>query len=161
MGKYNKPAESTTLGAGLNAILNPFSLGLSVYDDVAQIRYTSFQAENIRHRIQTANMGLHLSSLILGYSQLNLVTTDRTYEAKVNLYTASLLLKNFITTIAKRVEDSPAPGFNYSTYDLENKQIKEDYFGGFQLILSKHVTVEILYNYYLLREYAATITIFF
>lgn len=161
MGKYNKLSKNVAAGAGLSGILGPFDFGYSLYDDETQIDYGSDIKENYKYRVKTYNIGLHLTSLVLVYSNLYLETPDQSYVAKVNLYTASLTLRRFILTGSKRIEDSPALAYNYENQTLETKQIKEEYFGGIQYVFSKNITMGLLYNYYLLREYSVTGTLYF
>ncbi|MGE9743355.1 hypothetical protein [Bdellovibrio bacteriovorus] len=161
MGKYNTQSQNATLGGGINGIWGPFSAGYSVYDDQTQLEYSEELKKIIKYRVNTYNVALHLSSLILSYSNLHLVEEKETYEARVQTYTASLALGKFIFTGSKRVEDSPAWAYNYETKELEEKQIKEEYFGGVQYALSRRFMIGALYNYYLLREGSVTATLFF
>lgn len=161
MGKYNKLTSDVTPGGGINATLGPFAVGYSAYSDGTQIEYDPSFKETIKYQVQTYNVGLYLNSLILNYSNLRLENEERTYLATVQVYTASLSLGKFILTAAKRSEDSPAPYYNYDTETLETQKIKEDYFGGAQYSLTKNFMLGFLYNYYLLREYSATATLFF
>jgi hypothetical protein len=161
MGKYNKLTENTTAGAGLSGILGPLDLGYSIYDDETQLDYGGDLKENFKYRVQTYNIGLHLTSLVLGFSNLHLETPDRSYIAKVNLYTVSLNLGRFILTGSKRIEDSPAPFYNYETQALEDRKNKEENFGGIQYVFSKNFSLGALYNYYLLHESSIMATIFF
>jgi len=104
---------------------------------------------------------VYLSSVILNYSHLHLENNEKNYLATVHLYTASLSLGKFIFTASQRVEDSPAPDYNYELKDLENKKIKYEHFGGIQYSLSKNFLLGVLYNYYLLREISVSGTLFF
>lgn len=161
MGKFNTQTNTATLGGGINGIWGPFSVGYSIYDDQTQLEYSADFKKIIKYRVNTYNVALYLSSLILSYSNLHLTEELQLYEARVQTYTASLALGKFIFTGSKRVEDSPAWAYNYETKVLENIQIKEEYFGGIQYSLSRSFMIGALYNYYLLREGSVTATLFF
>lgn len=161
MAKYNKLTENMTAGAGVSGILGPLDLGYSIYDDETQLEFGGDFKEQIKYRVQTYNIGLHLSSLVLAFSNLHLETPDRSYIARVNLYTASLNLGRFVFTGSKRIENSPAPAYNHDAQELENRETKEENFGGIQYVFSKNFNLGVLYNYYLLREASITATLFF
>lgn len=161
MGKYNKLSQNATAGGGVNGALGPFSAGYSLYDDETQLEYDSETTTLVKYRVQTYNIGVYLNSLILNYSHLYLKTQEEDYIARVHLYTASLTSGKFLFTAALRREDSPAPSYNYETEQLETQKIKDEYFGGLQYSPTRSLTIGVLYNYYLLREYSVTATVFF
>lgn len=164
MAKYNKNSYNVTPGGGLSGALGPLSFGYSMYEDQTQwdARSLGGPAEELtKYKVQTYNVGLYLNSVILNYSNMLLKTEDESFEAKINLYTASLTLGKFIFTAAKRDEDSPTPAYNYETKTLEYQKVKEEYFGGIQYTLTRNLMIGGLYNYYLLREGSITATLFF
>lgn len=163
MAKYNKLSQNLTGGAGVNVVWGPLTAGYSIYEDQTQLRSDIPAGDPflVKYGVQTYNVGLYLNSLILNYSNLRLQNEEKTYTARVDLYTASLSAGKFIFTGAYRREDSPRPEYNYEKKILEYKQFKEEYFGGLQYSATKNILVGGLYNYYLLREAAVTATIFF
>ncbi|WP_374029560.1 hypothetical protein [Bdellovibrio bacteriovorus] len=161
MAKYNKLTGTVNPGGGISGVLGPIAAGFSAYKDETQLTYTGDLKTITKYNVQTYNVGLYLTSLILNYSHLRLEDEDKTYLATVRLYTASLTMGKFILTAAKRTEQSPAPAYNYETETLEIQEIKEEYFGGVQYSLSKNFMMGALYNYYLLREASVTATLFF
>lgn len=162
MGRYNRLTHSISPGIGLSGALGPISFGTSVYDDQTQLDADDVDGDGDRplylYQVRTYSVGLFLSSLVLDYSHLELNTVE---VASVNLYTASLFIKKFIFTASKRVENTLSPYYNFETKSLEVKQIKEETFGGVQYSFSKNFMLGALYNYYLLREYSVTATLFF
>lgn len=163
MAKYNKLTEGITAGGGLNGSWGPLTAGYAYYKDETELTLGPGPDDKkiINYNVQTYNIGVYLTSLILNYSNMRLETIDKDYLATIQLYTASLTLGKFILTAAKRTEDSPAPVYNYDTKDLEYKKIKEDYFGGVQYSLTKSFLLGALYNYYLLHEVSVSATLFF
>lgn len=164
MAKYNKLTKNVTPGAGLSGVLGPLTFGGSIYNDETQIEDPIPDGTNttrITYQVQTYNVGVFLSSLIVDYSHLRLQIPDNPDISEVNLVTASLLVDKFILTAAKRTENSSRRSFNYDTKLLETKQIKEDVFGGIQYAPNKNLMFGLLYNYYLLNELSVAATIFF
>lgn len=165
MGKYNKLAKTTNFGGGLTGIWGPFSVGYAAYKDSILLDTGAVpgtpQLQSFPYNVQSYNFGLYLSSLSLNYSHLRLQTEDQTFLSQVQVYTLSVNVSRAIVTFAKRIEDSPTPAYNYYTNTLQTEQFKDEYFGGIQFSLTKNFMIGALYNYYLLREYTATATLFF
>lgn len=162
MGKYNSLTKHITAGIGTSGILGPLDFGFSIYDDESQVNDgAGFSIQEIKYRVQTYNLGLHLSSLFLGYSHLYLATPDFSYTNHVSLFTVNMQINRFILTGSKRIEQSPTPFYNHETRLLETKELKEDYFIGVQYLASNNFTIGLMHNYYLLRELSVITTIFF
>ena len=166
MGKYNRLTKHVNAGAGLSGMLGPLTFGYSNYVDESLLDYTlagSTQTEIAKYRVQTYSLGLSVNSLLLDVSQLRYVDPqyDFTEESSVRIITLSFNIKKFIFTIADRVEESNRPVFDENTKMLKEQYVKKDNFQAIQYIASKHVTVGLLHNYYLLREMALTATVFF
>lgn len=164
MGKYNQKTKNVSPGGGLQGLLGPFNFGASVYNDETQFDLSPYglSMEHVeKYQVQTSNIGLSLSSLLIDYSQLRLETLENHDISNVRLLTASLFWKKLLFTVSKRTEDSERPAYNFETKSLEEKRIKEEYFGGIQVYATKHFVFGALYNYYLFREYSATLTFFF
>jgi hypothetical protein len=165
MGKYNKLLKNISPGAGLNGVLGPLTFGGSVYNDETQLEDPLVpggpNTTRIGYQVQTYNVGVFLSSLILDYSHLQLKIPDDPAISEVTLLTASLMVSKFILTVAKRTENSPRLSYNYQTKLLEDKLIKEETFGGVQYKMNKNLMFGGFYNYYLLREISVSATLFF
>ncbi|WP_413288043.1 hypothetical protein [Bdellovibrio sp. HCB337] len=162
MGRYNKLTKAALPGAGLTGTLGPISFGGSVYEDQTKADPDDVNMDGLSpvhsYQVRTYSVGLFLSSLVVDYSHMSL-DTDDTYT--VQLLTASLYWKKLILTAAKRIENSPNPAYNFETQMLEYTQIKEEVFGGLQYSVTKNLMLGALYNYYLLREYSISATLFF
>lgn len=162
MGRYNRLTQEISPGMGVSGSLGPLSFGASAYDDQTQLDPDDLDGDGVRplylYQVRTYSVGLFLSSIVLDYSHLQLDTDEL---STVQLYTASFFVKKWILTASRRVENSSNPYYNFDTKSLEVQQFKEDHFGGIQYSLTKNLIVGALYNYYLLREYAVTATLFF
>lgn len=161
MGKYNKETTNVSPGGGLSGVWGPLYFGYSIYDDETLLKQSyngNDPSKPLKYQVHTYNVGLFLNSLILDYSNLRL---QEPFESSVNLFTATLMFKNFIITASKRSEDSARASYNFETEQLETKQIKEDYFGGVQYSVTNNIMLGVLYNYYLLHEASGSVTVFF
>ena len=168
MGKYNKQTNSILAGAGLTGVMGPLNFGYSYYRDETELNFVDAYGpladpakSIVRYKVQTYSVGLYLNSLILDYSNLNMLGDSAARSDIVNLYTASLILGRLIVTASRRIENSSEPAYNYATHLLEYNLVKEETFGGVQIRVHKHLSVGALYNYYLLREYSVMMTLFF
>ncbi|XGC81148.1 hypothetical protein ACES2L_01465 [Bdellovibrio bacteriovorus] len=167
MGRYNKISYGTTGGGGLNGSLGAFSFGYSVYNDQSAMSYDdSFGGtayDVIKYQVHTYNLGLFLHSLSLDYSNLKVLVPDYVEPAfaTVQTYTATLSMKKAILTLSQRVEESPTMAYNYETKQMENKNVKVEYFGGVRFGVTKNIMLGALYNYYLLREFSLSTTLYF
>lgn len=166
MGKYNRLTKNTNLGAGLSGMLGPLTFGYSQFKDESLLDFGlegSDPTEIAKYQVKTHSVGLSVNSFLLDVSQLRYVDPqyDFTEESSVRIITLSFNYKKFIFTISDRVEESHRPVFNYDTEMLEEQNVKKDNFQAIQYIASKHMTVGLLHNYYLLRELAVTATVFF
>jgi hypothetical protein len=115
----------------------------------------------IYYQVQTYGVGLYLTSLSLDYSHLALQDEVGDLPIKVDLLTASLVVKKLIFTASCRREDSQVQAYNPQTKALKNQQLKTEYFGGVQFTVTKNIMVGALYNYYLLHEFSGALTLFF
>lgn len=166
MAKYNRLTKNVNLGAGLSGLLGPLTFGYSNYNDESLLDYGlegSDPTEIAKYRVQTYSVGVSVNSFLLDVSQLRYVDPqyDFAEESSVRIITLSFNYKKFIFTVSDRVENSYRPVYNYETKMLEEQFTKKDSFQAIQYIASKHVTVGLLHNYYLLRELALTATVFF
>jgi hypothetical protein len=161
--KYNKLTHNTWPGAGLSAIVGPFTLGISAAQDEVLIDFASFNSVDkqvLRYSTQTASVGVFFQGLALDYSLLWVYPENNpTFETRI--LTGSLLLKKFILTAAYRTEDSNRPAFDFSKQILIVQQIKNDIFLGAQIAITPRLLVGGFYNYYLLHEISIGLTWFF
>lgn len=163
MAKYNTKSKGWNGGGGLNMIVGPFSLGASQYSDETMLAEFFGGEEKLiaKYKVQTLNAGISLNSLLLDYSVMKMHTEDDELFATVNHITAGLIWKRLILTVAQRTEDSERLAYNYEKNIMETQQVKQDYFGGLQVRVFDPFSVGLYYNYYLLREFSVSATLFF
>ena len=165
MIKYNKYTARITPGGGLTGSMGPFLFGYSYYLDETQLDpqlNSSLRPPASRYSVQTFNVGLYLTSMVLNYSNLQMTPENSsTPPSTVTVIMASLLTQRFIFNLAARTEDSSRPWYNPETSTLVLKQIKKEYFGGIQYRFTKNLMAGTFYNYYLFQELSLTATLFF
>ena len=167
MGKYNKLTKHVNGGAGLSGLLGPLTFGASEYRDESLLDYTlagSDMLEVVKYKVRTYSVGLSVESLLLDVSKLHYQDPQNSVDeltSSVRIVTLSYNYKKFIFTTSNRMEDSARLAYNYETKMLEARQKKNSNFHAVQFIANKYITLGVLYNYYLLRDYAVTATIFY
>jgi len=164
MAKYNKFTKNITPGGGLAGSFGPVQFGGSYYLDETQLSPELDDAARptpTRYKVQTYNIGLYLTSIILSYSYLQMNLENGDTQSINSVLTASLFYNRFIFNLAGRIENSSRQWYNPDSKLLESKQIKNDYFGGIQVRLNKNIMLGSFYNYYLLNEFSTTLTLFF
>lgn len=161
MGKYHKETSEALPGAGVYAVLGPFSLGYSVYQDQMYLDYSDFDVDRkatTKYLVETYSGTLFLESFIFDYSVLQTKTAD---ISTVRTTTASVLWKRAILSAAIRIENSARQKYSYSKESLLSEREKSDLFLAFQYKLNKHLMVGLLSNYYLVNEWSGSVTLFF
>lgn len=163
IGKYNRMTNSLWGGVGVNGIAGPLTFGYAISQDEYQIDLSSYGSDlkhNLRYSTETASVGIYLTSLAVDYSYLRIYPEDMD-PLQVKLITASLILQRLIFTVANRREESDRPYYDPETKSLITQEVKEDRFVGLQISATSHLMIGCFYNYYLLREFSAGVTLFF
>ncbi len=166
IGKYNKFSRNTFPGAGFSGVLGPMTFGYAQAQDGTVVDYQLlpelyWPSLETRFRQDTYSVGVFLNSLAVDYSRMEIIFEDQRPPISITLLTASLLMKRWIFTLAKRSEDSERPEFDYVTRDLDYVKQKYDLFGGMQFAATKYLMIGGYYNYYLLSEFTLGLTLFF
>lgn len=127
------------------------SLGQSIGEDSLQESFT----------ITTYTVGTRIKNLAIdiGTIQSKLKFYDNE-PTKILLYSASFNFRNFLFNAALRKEHSQAQSYNYKTEELEEEEDKSAMYYGLQYSVNKHIIFGLNYNYFLLKEASATVTLF-
>lgn len=155
LAKYNRLTKGVLGGAGIGGKLSWITYGYSRFRDQTQLASDNV----IGYEVETFAIGLFLNSLALDYSILNMKVNADLWTTRV--YTASLLLKKTILTLATRHEESNRKEYDSDLKILKSKRHKYESFGGVQVNLGKYLMGGVFYNYYLLHEISFGITLFF
>ncbi|MGE0528189.1 MAG: hypothetical protein AB7P49_14060 [Bdellovibrionales bacterium] len=162
IGKYNTETDSVWPGAGVSAVVGPFTLGYSVGQDETLIDMTDYGLENekFRYNSETFSAGIYMNSLALDYSYVRITASDLE-PIHVSLLTGSVLLRRWILTIAGRREASERPAYDFKTQTLVAEDVKRETFGGVQFAATRFLMIGCFHNYYLLREISIGAILFF
>jgi hypothetical protein len=163
-GRYNGQTKALWPGGGLSGIAGPLTFGYSMtQDDYLMDNEPPGTAakEQYRYTSELLSGGLYLSSIALDYSMLRMHGKVEALDSTVTLITATLFLNRWIVTASNRREDSERQDYDYKNKVLKPQKIKEEIFGGIQFAPTKMLLVGAFYNYYLLREFSAGLTLFF
>lgn len=163
IGKYNRETEHTLPGGGITGVAGPVTFGYSYSKDETRIDYASLGLDfyqDIPFATEVVTIGLFLNSLAVDYSYLR-EYVEGSETTQVVVLTASLLLQRWILTLATRSEKSTRQAYDPETKTLVDREVKGDLFAGLQFSLGKKLMVGCFYNYYLLYELSAGLTLFF
>lgn len=163
LGKYNKVSGTAWPGAGLSVQLGPLTLGYAAAADEFVVDYSYFGSDRkdyFRYGTQTASASLYLGSAAFDWSMLTIYPQFGA-PLVVNLGTASVILSRFIFTASIRQESSDRPGYDFERRQLTVERDKSEVFGGLQISVWRGIIGGVFYNYYLLKEYSAGLTVFF
>lgn len=175
--KYNQDIKHFNVGPGISMRLGPFSLGASVIKDDVYLKASS-SARNPRlglnyreewgqdeykesFTVQSVFGGLKFKNFFFDMgqftSQYKFYNTDEL--SIVRLYSASFIFRKFLFNVAHRIEDTPAQKFEKNK--LLDKRKQHSTYGGLQYSLNKFMVFGLHYNYYLMNEGSASLTVFF
>lgn len=162
IAKYNRLTQSWWGGGGLTGSAGPMTFGYAVVNDEYMIDLTSSGLSTglkFRYSTVAASGGIHLGNFIADYTTMWVRYQEQTI-ATIRLLTGSFMWNGVILTLSQKQEDSARSAYDDSTQSLIPQQIKTEYFGGLQLMLSKNFMVSGYYNYYLLKEVSMGVTVF-
>lgn len=110
-------------------------------------------------QVQTFSAGLKYKNVSLDWGR---IVTDKykftDEKVEITLFTASVAWNNFLFNYGMRKEDSPTPKFQDDV--LKPARIKNSTYLGVQYSWWRPLVVGVHYNYFLLNEVSATMTIF-
>ena len=165
LGRYIAATEQVKPGGGVTIAAGPLTLGAALTMDETRVGTRLPQEEKtIESKTTSLTAGLSFGSLLLDYTKLTSLTTsdlDTGNEMHVDLATISVLLNRFVITGAYRIEHSARGGYEGKTRSLFAKPTKEEIFAGVQFAILPFSQVGVFYNYFLLNEVSAGLTIFF
>jgi hypothetical protein len=174
LAKYHPDVHHVHPGAGFSMRVGIFNLGYSLYKDSMFLElknkysYSKLDYYDILYNADTYHetflvhnymLGMRIKSLFLDYGYIR--TNYKFYKSdqSIKIYSASLIYKSFLLNAAFREEKSPHR--EYEQGELVSKEIKRETYGGIQYSFKKAVILGLHYNYYLMGEYATSLTLFF
>jgi hypothetical protein len=172
--KRNPDIKKINLGAGLSARLMNLTFGVYSYKDDVKLTFGNKldPANGVPYfflmgaptyqesfTVNTYTAGFHFDAFAM---DIGSITTQYKFypdPTKIMIYSASYTHKNFLFNFAHRIENSDNPDFSKNMLIYQRKKV-QNYFG-VQYLANKHIVIGGAYNYFLLNELSANLTIFF
>lgn len=172
--KRHSEVKKINPGAGVSARLWRLHFGASVFRDdmYLNLQDTMNEASGMRYAellgkeewtenflVTTLTVGTRIDnfSLDVGSIKSKLDFYDE-IQTHILIYSAAFQYKDALFNMALRQENSGAPV--YKNERLEVKKEKSDMYFGFQYSLNRHLILGVSYNYFLLKEMSATLSLF-
>lgn len=155
IGNYNKETKKTRAGGGITFSLGPLYVGAAKVKETYLDKATSTIDE---YDVDTFSTGLKIWLLSFDYSYLR---TNTSPSQSALVYSGSLLLNNVQLIHGYRNERSTYPYFDKDDKTFTDKQKKKSQFYGIKYFISDNFALGGYYNYYLLNEYTAGLSISF
>ncbi len=172
--KYNSDIKRVNPGAGFAVRWAFVNFGAAQYQDDVKLKFrdlvnpntgipyeTEWEDDEYEERFTVRNYfaGIKIKNLFLDAGVINTTYKFDDDDATViRLYSAAYIWKNFLFNLALREEESPR--WRYKDEMLLDERKKNETYGGVQYSFNQHFIIGVHYNYYLLREYAASLTLF-
>ncbi len=171
--KYNSDIKRVNPGVGMAVRWGFLNFGAAQYQDDVKLKFrdlvnpntgntyeVEFGDDEYEERFTVRNYfaGIKIRNLFLDAGVINTYYKFDDEETVIRLYSAAYIWKNFLFNVALRQEDSPR--WRYKDETLLDERKKHETYGGIQYSFNQHFILGVHYNYYLLREYAASLTIF-
>lgn len=176
--KRHNAIKKLNIGGGLGARIWIFHLGASMYRDdydldMNQIQSSTGLPYSVILNRDTYHEGFILNTYTVGFRIMNfsfdlasMSSKFDTYknlevpETKILIYAASFNYDEFLLNAAIRKENSAAKFFDESSDSLRVKEEKTAAFYSLQYAFSKNVIFGVSYNYFLLKEFSASVSLF-
>jgi hypothetical protein len=158
IAKRHQELKDINLGGGLSARLGPFHFGTSLFKD-------SYLLEELSETftVTTFTAGVRIKNLALDVASINSKLKYYSYlsvpDTKILIYSASFYYEDLLLNAALRKENSAAKTFQDPGLVIKEEEKSSPYFS-IQYSLGKHVIFGIMYNYFLLKEASASLTLY-
>lgn len=109
--------------------------------------------------VKTYSVGTKYKTFTFDFGGIQSSYNNKDQDSNIKLYSMAYTHKNYMFNLAYRDEKSSIPEFRHD--ELKLKKSKKAVFTGVQTSLGKHLIMGVNYNYFLLREFSLSATIFF
>ena len=172
--KRNPDIKKINPGVGLSARLFFLNFGAYIYQDDVKINlenyvnpYTNISYSNSygsstyqeMFSVRTFTLGTRINNLTLDYGLIRTRYKFYSEETLISLYSSSYSYKKFLFNVALRNEESPNLDFFESNLIMKRK--KSNIYYGAEYLLNNYFSTGLQYNYFLLDELSAKLTLFF
>ena len=172
--KRNPDIKKLNWGVGLSARLSFLNFGAYVYQDDQKVDLQNYINPytyipySIMHNsysyqekflVKTFTVGAKIKNLTLDYGIIQTRYKFYTEDTHISLFSSSLSVKKLLFSLAIRKEESPNLLFTNIMLVVSRKKSATYY--GLDYLLNSSIVAGMQYNYYLLNEWSAKLTIFF
>lgn len=167
--KRHSEIKKINPGAGMSGRIWLIHFGASVYrdDTFIDLKNTatgmSLGEESVQESftVTTYTVGTRIKNFAfdVGTIQSKLKFYDDE-PTRITLYSASYNVSDFLFNLAVRNEHSMAKTYDHDLEQLKEKENKSSMYLGIQYSFNKHIIFGLNYNYFLLNEASATMTLF-
>jgi hypothetical protein len=172
--KRNPDIKKINLGYGLNARFFLLTFGAYIYQDDVSVDLgtsvdpytntaysTTYGATTYKEKflVTTYTVGAKIKNLSLDYGVIKTRYKFYPEPTQITLFSSSLTYNKFLFNFALRKEDSSNLVFMNGTMLIQRS--KGDVYYGVDYLVNKTICLGLQYNYYLLNEWSAKLTLFF
>ncbi|MBC7539933.1 MAG: hypothetical protein H7281_14015 [Bacteriovorax sp.] len=171
--KRNPDIKKLNPGVGISARVSFLNFGAYLYqDDVkvdlanytnpyTNISYSTTYNSSIyqeKFSVKTLTIGTKIKNLSLDFGMINTRFKFYNEDTRIMLFSSSYSCKNFLFNLALRKELSPNLDFQNNVLLVNHK--KSDIYYGTEYVVNRYLMLGLQYNYFLLQEWSATLTLF-
>ena len=172
--KRNPDIKKINTGFGGSLRIGPLNFGGYIYNDDVKLNlsnyinpyngflYSTIYGNNVyqeKFTVKTLTVGTQIKKLTLDMGYLKTKYKFYNNETIIKIYSASYNYKSFLFNYSLRKELSDNLAFENN--NLVIKRNKNEIYFGTQYSLSRSLVAGIQYNYFLLHELSASLTIYF
>lgn len=173
--KRHSEIKDINVGGGLSGRFYFLHFGISAYKDDAWLDLTKinsstglpysseFGKESYEESftVQTYTVGTRIKGFAFDFGKINSkLDFFGNKPTEISLYSASYVHGNFLLTAAMRKEHSEAPVYDEDTKSFKFEEDKNELYYGLQYSVNQHIIFGLNYNYFLLKEYSVSATLF-
>ena len=171
--KRHPEVKQINPGGGLSGRLWKIHFGASFYQDDSYVDLTkvidtstnlpysaTYQKDFLKEKftVSTYTVGTRLGNLALDYGTIRSNLDFYGKPTNITLISGAYHFGNYLFNLALRKEKSQVP--EYDDGVLVEKKNKSETYAGVQYSINKHIIFGLNYNYFLLREFSLSATLF-
>lgn len=174
MAKYNSDIKRVNPGGGVALRFGALTLGSSLFQDDVFLDFKNLEnpattlpysvqygsdTYSERYIVKTYFGGFHFKNLFFDAGVIQTYSKFYEDDIRVNLYSMSYIWRRWLFNLAVRHENS-------QTWKVKNEELlaerkKNETYGALQYSFGNRIVLGVHHNYYLLREWAMSATVFF
>jgi hypothetical protein len=158
IAKRHTEIKEINPGLGLSSRIGPFTLGASFYRDDFLVQNPEGYDSQDTFNVATYSIGTKVGDVGLDLGLIKTKYTASPDHSLVRLFAASYTIESVLFNVAYRHQNTITPDTDVGL--LKYPHESDDFFGGVQLSLGRHLIIGVNYNYFLLGEFSLLTTLF-